>query len=131
MIARYFLFAALLLPCMMQSVSVMEPSHTFVINNGQMDLVVNGISIPASPMGKKVHQVPVTDLTLIVTVPNDEKAMQKIKLLPADLGNTIKIGGYYNQRENRYIVSILRSNHIPLLFQLKQLNKRLSLPRRL
>lgn len=129
--ARYFLFAAACLPFMIQSERAIGQSHTFIINNGQIDLIANGIELPANPDGKTIHQVPVSNLNLIITVPGDAKVLQKIKLLPADLGNTIKVGGYYNNKEQRYIVSVLRSNQVPLLFALKNAARRLSLPRQL
>ena len=134
---RYFLLVIFVMSCMtnarMSKTPPRRPSYVYLTNNGQIDLMIYGVLIPAQPIDTHTYPVPVTDNWLIISLPNQDpkELAQKIKLLDADIGNTIKIGGYYNTQEGRYLVSVLRSNKIPIILALKKNIKSLFLPRRL
>ncbi len=110
----YFLLALITMPL---TASTPMPMSVYVTNNGEIDLEVNGVFIPANPMDTDKYLVHSIKNTLAISVPGDESQHAEVKLLDSDAGITIKIGSHGDA------VHVLRSDKNPKLLPFKS-NKR-------
>jgi len=108
-------------------------NYVYIINNGQLELKINNVIIPAGKSLKQAHIVPVYEQLLLIEIPNipRKNAMQKIHLKQADIGNTVKVGAYFDTQRNIYNVTLLRANKIPLLVTLRKKTHGISIPKEL
>ena len=96
-----------------------QTPYLYVINNGQIDLEINGIFIPAKTDNNPLS-VPIIKKKLIIGIPNNSYETHSIKITEENEEKQIKIGGYFDPKNNHYFVSVLLTNNIPLLFAFKQ-----------
>ena len=110
----YFLLALITMPL---NARKPMPMSVYVTNNGEIDLVVNGVFIPANPMDTDKYLVHSIKNILVVSVPGDESQNVEVKLLDGDAGTTIQIGSHGDA------VHVLRSDKNPKRLPFKS-NKR-------
>jgi len=135
---KYFLLVGYAIMCVTNTLTkkafpAQEPTYVHIINNGLIDLIINNVLIPKKSVDVQAYSVPVHNNELVISLPDQDpkQLAQKIKLLKGDIGNTIKVGGYYNTTEGSYFVSALRSDMIPIIRILQKNIKRSFLPRKL
>ncbi len=121
---KYFLLVLLALPFATITRFVSEPMNVYVTNNGQIDLMVNSVLIPANPMETDIYPIQSINNTLVISIPGQgsEHAVV-VKLRDGDAGTTIQIGSHGDG------VDVLRSDKIPVRFLLK--NSRNRFPKKL
>ena len=105
--AKYFLLVLLALPSTILSATV-PPMRVYVTNNGQLDLLVNNVLIPANPMKNDSYEVQTVNNALVIALAESNAGPTTVKLQPADANSTIQIGSHGN------FVDVLRSDKIPI-----------------
>ena len=110
----------------------MPDTYVYVINNGQVPLLVNSVPIPIHIQNAKPYPVQVLKKELIVQIPGKKPTFAHIvKLLDCDLGGIIKIGGFYEENNDQYLISVLRTDRVPILFAIQKEIAERRLPRKL
>lgn len=110
----------------------MPDTYVYIINNGQVPLLVNNVLIPVHVQNAKPYPVQVTKKGLIVQIPGKKPTFAHIvKLLPCDIGGLIKIGGFYDENNDQYLISTLLTNKVPILFAIQKEIAERRLPRKL
>jgi len=90
----------------------------YVTNNGQQDLLINNVLIPANPMETDSYPVQSINNMLTISIPGIDSGHANVKLREADAGATIQIGSHGTT------VDVLRTDKIPERFRIKSSKKR-------
>ena len=93
-----------------------EPKYieVLVTNNGQVDLIVNNVQIPARPMDTDTHRIRALNNELVIRSVDPKSPTRTIKLTDTDAGTLIKIGGQYNPSAQQYVIDIRRPYEAPV-----------------
>lgn len=115
-----------------ESETDMPGSHVYIVNNGQIPLLVNSVLIPIHTHNAKPYPVQVLKKELVVQIPGKKPTFAHIvKLLGCDIGGVIKIGGFYDENNDQYLISTLLTNKVPILFAIQKEIAERRLPRKL
>ena len=116
-----------------QKQSLFGNDYVYIVNNGELDLIVNNVLVPARQSLKVAQPVPVKNKILLIEVPHVARnvAMEKVPLKDADLGNTVKVGAYFDAMKKQYKVVLLRANKIPIMVTLHKKTRYIRIPREL
>ena len=110
-----------------------DSSCVYIVNNGELDLQVNNVIVPAGRSLKESHPIPVYEKKLIISLPKFSRnlALGRVHLKDQDVSSTIKIGAYFDTEKKVVHVMLLKANKIPIMITLHPKDKKMRIPHQL